>query len=48
MYQSGTLVGRAFIAKNRPGGNLLIHKSIDMVTEGDVIIVETDTVQQMQ
>lgn len=40
-YKSGTLAGRAFTVKNRPGDNLLIHKAIDMAGEGDVIVVET-------
>lgn len=39
-YQSGTLAGRAFTVKSRPGDNLLIHKAISMASNGDVIVVE--------
>lgn len=35
--------GRALTVKTRAGDNLLIHKALDMVQPGDVIVVSNDT-----
>lgn len=41
MFEFGRMVGTAFTVKTRPGDNLLIHKSIELVQPGDVLVVDT-------
>ena len=36
----GSMVGVALTVKVRPGDNLMLHKALNMVQEGDVMIVE--------
>lgn len=36
---SGSMAGPALTVKVRPGDNLMLHKALNMATEGDVIIV---------
>lgn len=37
---SGTVVGRAVTVRTRPGDNLIVHKALDMITEGQVLVVD--------
>jgi len=39
-HRSGRLVGTAFTIKTRPGDNLAIHRALEMVGPGDVIVVD--------
>ena len=43
------LLGTAFTVKSRPGDNLLLHKAIDLVAPGDIIVVDAqgDTVNSV-
>lgn len=36
---AGSMTGVALTVKTRPGDNLILHKALNMATEGDVIIV---------
>jgi RraA family protein len=36
----GKLVGTAFTVKTRPGDNLMIHKALDLIRSGDVLVVD--------
>ncbi len=36
---SGSMVGPALTVKARPGDNLMLHKALNMVQEGDIIVV---------
>lgn len=38
-HRSGQLLGRARTVRTRPGDNLLIHKMLDLVQPGEVIVV---------
>ncbi len=39
-HKGGQLVGVAFTVKTRPGDNLAIHKALELVGPGDVIVVD--------
>ncbi len=39
-HRSGKLVGSAFTVRTRPGDNLAIHRALEMVGPGDVIVVD--------
>jgi len=39
-HRSGKLVGPAFTVRTRPGDNLAIHRALEMVGPGDVIVVD--------
>ncbi|WP_027520599.1 RraA family protein [Bradyrhizobium sp. Ec3.3] len=39
-HRSGRLVGTAFTVQTRPGDNLAIHKALELVGPGDVIVVD--------
>lgn len=39
-HSGGTLVGAAFTVRTRPGDNLAIHKALELVGPGDVIVVD--------
>ena len=39
-HRGGTLVGCAFTVRTRPGDNLAIHKALEFVGPGDVIVVD--------
>ena len=39
-HRSGKLVGAAFTVRTRPGDNLAIHRALDLVGPGDVIVVD--------
>ena len=39
-HRTGRLVGTAFTVKTRPGDNLAIHRALEMVGPGDVIVVD--------
>jgi regulator of RNase E activity RraA len=39
-HKSGALCGVAFTVKTRPGDNLAIHKALELVGPGDVIVVD--------
>ncbi len=39
-HKGGALVGVAFTVKTRPGDNLAIHKALELVGPGDVIVVD--------
>ncbi|WOH63708.1 RraA family protein [Bradyrhizobium sp. BWA-3-5] len=39
-HRSGRMVGTAFTVKTRPGDNLAIHKALELVGPGDVIVVD--------
>jgi RraA family protein len=39
-HRSGKLVGAAFTVRTRPGDNLVIHRALEMVGPGDVIVVD--------
>lgn len=36
---SGSMVGPALTVKARPGDNLMLHKALNMIEEGDIIVV---------
>ena len=40
MHAGGYLAGPAFTVKTRPGGNLMVHKALDMAEPGDVVVVD--------
>jgi regulator of RNase E activity RraA len=40
MHRDGKLAGRALTVKAPPGDNLMLHKAIDMVEQGDVIVMD--------
>lgn len=40
MHESGQLCGPALTVRVRPGDNLMLHKAIDMVQPGDIIVVD--------
>jgi RraA family protein len=39
-HRSGKLVGTAFTVRTRPGDNLAIHRALELVGPGDVIVVD--------
>jgi len=39
-HRSGRLVGPAFTIRTRPGDNLAIHRALELVGPGDVIVVD--------
>lgn len=39
-HRGGKLVGTAFTVRTRPGDNLAIHRALDLVGPGDVIVVD--------
>jgi RraA family protein len=39
-HKSGKLVGAAFTVRTRPGDNLAIHRALELVGPGDVIVVD--------
>src|SRR5438128_4457878 len=39
-HRAGRLVGTAFTVRTRPGDNLAIHRALEMVGPGDVIVVD--------
>lgn len=39
-HRVGRLIGTAFTIKTRPGDNLAIHRALEMVGPGDVIVVD--------
>lgn len=39
-HRSGQLLGTAFTVRTRPGDNLAIHKALELVGPGDVIVVD--------
>lgn len=39
-HRGGNLVGTAFTVRTRPGDNLAIHRALEMVGPGDVIVVD--------
>lgn len=39
---SGSMVGPALTVKARPGDNLMLHKALNMATEGDVIVISNE------
>jgi len=39
-HRGGTLAGCAFTVRTRPGDNLAIHKALELVGPGDVIVVD--------
>jgi RraA family protein len=39
-HRRGKLVGTAFTVRTRPGDNLAIHRALEMVGPGDVIVVD--------
>jgi RraA family protein len=39
-HRSGRMIGRALTVKTRPGDNLAIHKALELVGSGDVIVVD--------
>lgn len=39
-HKSGKLVGVAFTVRTRPGDNLAIHRALELVAPGDVIVVD--------
>ena len=39
-HRAGRLVGAAFTVRTRPGDNLAIHRALEMVGPGDVIVVD--------
>lgn len=40
MHRSGMLVGPAITVRTRPGDNLMVHKALDMIVPGDVLVVD--------
>ena len=41
MYETKKIIGPAITVRLRPGDNLMLHKSIDIAQEGDIIVVDT-------
>jgi RraA family protein len=39
-HRGGQLVGAAFTVRTRPGDNLAVHKALELVGPGDVIVVD--------
>jgi RraA family protein len=39
-HQGGKIIGTAFTVRTRPGDNLAIHKALELVGPGDVIVVD--------
>lgn len=39
-YTGGRMAGPAFTVKTRPGDNLMIHKALQLVQAGDVLVVD--------
>lgn len=39
-HRAGRMVGTAFTVRTRPGDNLAIHRALEMVGPGDVIVVD--------
>jgi RraA family protein len=39
-HRGGRMVGTAFTVRTRPGDNLAIHRALEMVGRGDVIVVD--------
>ncbi|HEY1474279.1 MAG TPA: RraA family protein [Pseudolabrys sp.] len=39
-HRSGRLVGAAFTVRTRPGDNLAVHRALELVGPGDVIVVD--------
>lgn len=39
-HRSGRLIGTAVTVKTRPGDNLMLHKSYDLLRPGDVLVVD--------
>lgn len=39
-HRKAQLLGRALTVRTRPGDNLMVHKAIDMLQTGDVIVVD--------
>ena len=39
-YSGGRMAGPAFTVKTRPGDNLMIHKALQLVQAGDVLVVD--------
>ena len=39
-HRGGRLVGAAFTVRTRPGDNLAIHRALELVGPGDVIVVD--------
>ena len=44
MHAGGALAGPAFTVKTRPGDNLMIHKALDLIEPGDLIVGDGDGV----
>ncbi len=42
MHRSDPLAGPALTVRTRPGGNLMLHKAIDMAAPGEVIVVDAE------
>lgn len=40
MHGTAKLLGSAFTVKTRPGDNLVVHKALDMLESGDVLVVD--------
>lgn len=40
MHKQGRIIGPALTVKTRPGDNLMIHKALEMVQPGDVLVVD--------
>ena len=40
VHGSAQLLGSAFTVKTRPGDNLIVHKAIDMLEPGDVLVID--------
>ncbi|KAB0266783.1 RraA family protein [Microvirga brassicacearum] len=40
MHDGSLLIGPAITVKTRPGDNLFVHKALDMVQPGDVVVVD--------
>lgn len=39
-HRAGTLIGTAFTVRTRPGDNLAIHRALQLVGPGDVLVVD--------
>lgn len=40
LHDGTPLLGVAFTVKTRPGDNLMVHKALDMASDGDVVVVD--------
>lgn len=40
IHGSGQLLGSALTVKTRPGDNLVVHKALDMLEPGDVLVID--------